>query len=61
MGGLSVSFYSKKGTATKCFFNVFDNDDPAHFATVHSAHLTESLSKMLRNILPTVTLTLTTP
>ena len=39
---------------------VFDNDDPARFATLHSAHLTYCSIKMLMNMLPTVTLTLTT-
>lgn len=40
---------------------VFDNDDPTRFATLHSAHTTSCAIKLLMNMLPTVTLTRTTP
>ena len=47
-------------TAALCHI-VFANDDPAHFATVHSAHPTWCSVKMLMTMLPTATLIQTAP
>jgi hypothetical protein len=39
---------------------VFENDDPASFATVHSAHPTSCFVKLLINMLPTANIILLT-
>jgi primase-polymerase (primpol)-like protein len=60
---LKVEMYEKRRYMTVTghhIHGVFDNDDPAHFASVHSFHPISCFVKMLIHMLPTVTIILTT-